>query len=105
MEELMLVPLFSYDTNSKELDVSCFGGDICYVMSVTTTANDHDIELNKAMVNQMIGSGKKIIDAANLSVEELRELMSFIDVLAQNKKQWNYVYNILEAEFQKQKNI
>ena len=104
----MMVPLFSYNPNGGEIDVNCLTGDVCCVMNVTTSENDFDIDRNREKMSYLIGIGKKIIDISSFNAEDIRELMSFVDLIlsddrTKSKHEWNNLYSILDAVYQTKK--
>ena len=109
MDKEMLVPLFSYDTITGQIDVGCLGGDVCYVMHVITGSNDPDIENNQEKIARIVGSGKKLISMDNLSTDEISEMLSFIDIVVKNPvteniNEWNKVYDYFQYELLKKRN-
>ncbi len=97
----MLVPLFSYDTSTNNVDINYQGGNVLYVINVITGINDPAILLNKNLVSTF-GIRKKVIDVSKLSIERVDKMLTFVDMIAKSctvseKAKWNEVYSLLST--------
>ena len=114
MCEEVMIPLFSFDTQTGKIDIikenGFFDGNIVYCVKKEIGAASPEINLYKEEYNKVIDSGKMVGNIEKIDTEKLYAMLLYVDDLLQDKNlvnydKWNQVFQELENIFKKRKKL